>query len=147
MTPIEFAELLNNRDYMCEITKQEEDLARQHGLLVVFGYSDDLVEFRGIVYEEVSAYNGTTLQINSEGVIPKWETIQAGISEQEAEEYFRVKALPHVGIRAQWCSKGGPPWKITAIDIDPSHFASFLIIDEGEPFCQGLVIDFKAATQ
>lgn len=39
MTPQEFAALLNGREYGEEITREEEALAKAHGLVVVFGYS------------------------------------------------------------------------------------------------------------
>ena len=42
MTAKELAELLNGREYGNEITSDEEKLAKESGLVVVFGYSDDM---------------------------------------------------------------------------------------------------------
>lgn len=41
MTPKELAATLNGREYSCEITRAEEAQARKHGLVVVYGASDD----------------------------------------------------------------------------------------------------------
>ena len=56
MTLKEFAEMLYNREYGNEITKEEEQLAKELGFVVVFGYSDDNIEFRGAVDEEIGLY-------------------------------------------------------------------------------------------
>ena len=56
MTLKEFAKMLDNREYGNEITKEEEQLAKELGFVVVFGYSDDNIEFRGAVDEEIGLY-------------------------------------------------------------------------------------------
>ena len=45
MTLKEFAKMLDGREYLHEITKEEEALAKELGFVVVFGYSDDNAEF------------------------------------------------------------------------------------------------------
>ena len=47
----EFADMLNGREYGIEITKQEEELADDLGFVVVFGYSDDNMEFRSVWHD------------------------------------------------------------------------------------------------
>ena len=42
MTKEELAATLNGREYNHEITKEEEAEARENGLVVIFGASDDL---------------------------------------------------------------------------------------------------------
>lgn len=56
MTLKEFAKMLDNREYGNEITKEEEQLAKELGFVVVFGYSDDNIEFYGAVDEEIGLY-------------------------------------------------------------------------------------------
>ena len=41
-----------------ELTHDEEELARENNLVVVFGYSDDCAEFRGAIDDEVDCYDG-----------------------------------------------------------------------------------------
>lgn len=64
----DFAKLLNNRQYGNEITTEEEKLAKDLGLVVVFGYSDDCTELRGAIYDEVSTYGGRDVYISKEGL-------------------------------------------------------------------------------
>lgn len=47
MTTKELAEMLSGREVGMEITSVEFDRAADAGLVVVYGYSDDNVEFRG----------------------------------------------------------------------------------------------------
>ena len=56
MTKEEFAKMLDGRQYREEMTSNEEKLAESHVLLVCFGASDDLLELRGIIYDEFDAF-------------------------------------------------------------------------------------------
>lgn len=47
MTAKELAEMLFGRKYGMEITSEEARATKDAGLVVVYGYSDDNVEFRG----------------------------------------------------------------------------------------------------
>ena len=58
MTEVEFAKILNGREYGLEMTPAEERQAEELGLVVVFGYSDDNAEFRGAIYDEIGCYDG-----------------------------------------------------------------------------------------
>ena len=61
MTLKEFASLLDGREYGCEITLEEEKLAKELGFVVVFGYSDDNAELRGAINDEIGCYDGGEL--------------------------------------------------------------------------------------
>lgn len=67
MTKEQLAYLLNGREYTNEITKEEEREAKNSGLLVIFGASDDLIELRGAIYDEVGAINGGEVRIGKNG--------------------------------------------------------------------------------
>lgn len=58
----EFADLLTDREYGHEITKEEEALAKELGFVVVFGYSDDNAELRGAINDEIGCYDGGVLE-------------------------------------------------------------------------------------
>ena len=58
----EFAEMLSDRSIGEEICKDEKRRAADLGLVVVYGYSDDNVELRGAIDEEVGAWNGATIR-------------------------------------------------------------------------------------
>ncbi len=62
MTKEELAEMLNNRAYLHETTPELEQLAKDNNLLIVFGGSDDLCEFRGAIFDEIGCYDGGTIR-------------------------------------------------------------------------------------
>ena len=69
MNIFEFAAKLNGRQYREEITKIEEQQARDLGFVVVFGYSDDNAEFRGAYDDEVGCFNGGRIYVDGDRYI------------------------------------------------------------------------------
>ena len=118
MTAKQLAEKLNGREYMNEIMPEEEHEAESNGLVAVFGYSDDNVEFAGAIDDEVGAFEGMTVCIHhSEGVVPVGE------------------GAPENTIKAVWSDAGAPCWSFeTSIPHE-----TFNIYEDGELFCTGIV--------
>ena len=54
----DFAKMLDGRQYMDEMTEDEEKTASENRFVVVFGYSDDNCELRGAVHDEIDCYDG-----------------------------------------------------------------------------------------
>lgn len=69
MNAKELAALLNGREYRKEITEEEVAQAKQSGLVVVYGASDDLMEFCGAIHDEVGCFDGWIAYLNSEGLL------------------------------------------------------------------------------
>lgn len=137
MTPQDFAARLNGREYGSEITKPEEAEAKAAGLVVVFGYSDDNVELRGAISEEVGMFDGGTVCVTSEGTLmPMWEDIDC-TDKDVAREYFRKDALPRVGIECEWSplDEEGLSWRYKT----RLPHATFDVIEDGEVYCRGIV--------
>lgn len=82
VTKEQLAERLNGRQYGSEITREEEKLAKESGLVVIFGASDDLCEMCGAIYDEFDCYDGGDI---------------------ECEEYPGK-------LRAVWCPESGGSW-------------------------------------
>lgn len=61
MTIYDFAKMLDGRRYLFEITKAEEQMAKELGYVVVFGCSDDLAELRGAIDDEIGCLGGGVL--------------------------------------------------------------------------------------
>jgi len=146
LTKETLAKLLNGRERGDEMDEPEEIDARDSGLLVCFGASDDLLELRGAVYEEVSAYDGTTIKVDTHGVQPTWDDPYEEKDRDEAAEYFRRKDLPAIDIEAVWCDKSDPEGYIWNIKTDAPH-SEFSILEDGGKFCRGIVLDLDAALQ
>ena len=64
MTKEELAAMLDGRQYLNEITTEIENFVYKNNLLIVFGYSDDLCEFRGAICYEFDCCDG--------GIIKCW---------------------------------------------------------------------------
>jgi len=135
MTKRELVALLNGREYRSEVSAEDDKNIRSSGLIVIFGASDDLVELRGAINDEIGAYNGTTFKIDRKGVLPSFEqAVEQG--EDGCEDYFDRK--PHAQpIEAIWSDGEGYCW---TFKTDIPH-AEFSILEEGEKFCRGIVID------
>ena len=131
MTKEELAAKLNGREYTQEMTKEEEAEANRNGLVVIFGASDDLIEFRGAIHDEEGAYDGTTVLIDPFGLLP-------GIVERddELEDLFRRRKTAQA-IEAVRAHDGVTSW---AYKTDIPH-ALFDIMEDGEVYCRGIVID------
>ena len=133
----ELAALLNGREYGDEIRVAEEAQAKADGLVVIFGASDDLMEFRGAINDELGAYNGTTAMVYPEGVLMAWEDFDEKDDEGMVQEYFdnKRRAVPVV---AAW-DTDGYSWVISA---NVPH-STFEVVEDGEPYCRGIVIDVR----
>ena len=71
MTKEELAARLTGREYRDEITAAEEAEARAAGLVVVFGASDDLMEFEGAIRDEIGCYDGGTAMVDENGLLDR----------------------------------------------------------------------------
>ena len=69
MTAKELTAMLDGREVLGEISRVESETAKEAGLIVVYGYSDDNVEFRGAIDDEVGAWEGTTVYLTPAGVL------------------------------------------------------------------------------
>ena len=119
------AALLNGREIGNEITKEEAKAAKEAGLVVVFGASDDLMELRGAVYGERG-----------------WDTAfftKEGLLENRCDDdecpYFEELQNAATPLEPKWHDYGAPCWTYeTAIPHE-----TFEIFEDGELYCRGIV--------
>ena len=83
------------------------------GLIVAFGYSDDNLELRGAMDDEISAYDGAEITIRRDSL----KVVESGTCPECGS------TAPVFGISAKWCPS------------DPA--ASWLITASGAPFDPG----------
>lgn len=125
MTAKELAAILNGRAYLKEMTNGEEALAKGAGLVVAFGASDDLVELRGAISDEVNAYEGTEILFTPDGLLEDCDC--------ECSHFSRAKENAIV-LEAIW-GEGEWTWTFKA----PFPCETFEIFDDDEKFCRGIV--------
>lgn len=128
----EFAKMLDGQEYLDEITKDEEKLAKELGYVVVFGQSDDLCELRGAIDDEIGAYEGVIVYVNKNG---------ACVCDDACNEckLFKIALSQFKTIKAVWCGKENYAW---SYETDIPH-ATFGIREDGESYCQGIVFDMN----
>lgn len=136
MTRDEAAALLNGREYREEMTRSEEATFRDAGLLIAIGQSDDIGGLFGAISDEISAYNGGAVSI-----------CKIGGKLAIAEDFDNARDLIRQGwtppkelasIKYEWCPAGfDGSWRVSA----NVPFSPFNITEDGEVYCQGIVID------
>jgi hypothetical protein len=127
MTKEELAEKLNDGEIGSEVSRLLADEARRSGLVIVYGASDDLTEFEGAIDDE-TGYG--ELYIGKDG------PIQSQCPEGDECPYFQERLIGATKINAKWTDgEGGPCW---TYETDLPH-AKFMINEDGEPFCEGIV--------
>ena len=133
MTAKELAARLSGRKVGNEITDIEAQQAADAGLVVVFGYSDDNVELRGAIDAEVGAYEGTTIFVDSDGIMYEPPCDGQGC------RYYEKALKACKTINAIWGDGSGPCWKF---DTQIPH-ETFDIYEDGEVWCVGIVFSME----
>lgn len=127
MTRDELAAKLNGNQYRDEISDAIAREAKAQGLVVVFGASDDLMEFGGAIHDELGAYEGTTAYLTSSGLL------QNDCDNDDCPHFEKLKQSAKT-IEACW-DKDGYSW-IFKTDIPHSTFEIF---EDDEKYCRGIV--------
>ncbi len=97
------------------------------GLVAVFGGSDDLMEFRGAINDEIDCYGGGHAYLTPDGLL-----------ENKCDDsrcpYFEKAKVAAAKIKAIW-DQDGFSW-VYETEI-PHH--TFVVMDEEETYCKGIV--------
>ena len=101
--------------------------AKENGIVIVYGASDDLMEFDGAIYEELGAYEGTIAYLDENGLIEN-------TCDDEDCPYFKekLKNSKHK-IEALWCDENNDwTW---SYKTDIPH-ETFEILGYEEKYCR-----------
>lgn len=132
MTLKEFAQKLNGCEYgYPQFTDEELAIAKENGFIIVFGASDDLMEIEGAINDEGDCFDGSILKL---------DIADGKLVDRDTEESCDV-----VAIEARWCKDRDDemnviPWTYAT---DVPH-EKFMIYEDGEPYCQGIVFQNDA---
>ncbi|MCX6217674.1 hypothetical protein [Spirosoma sp.] len=124
MTLFDLALRLTGREYGNEITKQEEEAAKDAGLVVVFGASDDLIEFRGAIHDERSGPG--SIYLNRKGEF---------LDDEDMQIYTGMN-YPYKEIQSHWCPPGAQSSWVLGANIPHAYF---VIFEDKEPYCVGII--------
>jgi hypothetical protein len=132
MNAKELAAELSGMQYPLRIPKALTDAAKAAGLVIVYGASDDLMEFEGAIYDEIGVYEGGTAFVDAKGLLPERDQIE---DDDDLKDYFarQPNAKP---IEALWAEEGEYSW---TYKTDIPH-ETFEVIEDGcPPYCRGIV--------
>ena len=140
MTKEALAAQITGRQYGDEINRSEEIEAKNNGLLVIFGVSDDLCELRGAIHEEVGAYEGTTVLIGKDGaLLPEFDDDERDILHKHGVLSQAIAKLDSATkVEVKW-DVSGYSW---IIETAAPH-ATFDVLEGEEKFCRGIILDLK----
>lgn len=128
MNAKELAAQLNGAEYPLSIGSVIRAQARDIGLVIVYGGSDDLMEFDGAIHDEIGAYEGVTAYLTATGLL------ENDCDNDECPHFEKLKATAAT-IEALWDPGEGYSWKYqTTIPHE-----TFEIVEDGEPYCRGIV--------
>ena len=128
----EIATLLDGMEYGADLsaTNAVQD-AKRNGIVILFGASDDLMEFRGAIEDEVGCYNEGVAYFDKNGLM-------VNKCDNEDCPYFKEKRLHAKVITAIWDSEGYSWIYQTEIPHE-----TFEILEEGEKYCRGIVFSME----
>ena len=132
MTAEELSAFLDGREKGNEISMIEEEIAKDSDLVVVFGASDDLMEFRGAIHDEVPCYEGGIAYLNETGLL------QNECDEENCPYFEKIKKEARK-IEALWCQNKPTSWTYST-NIPHSKFD---IREDGRVYCVGIVFSMN----
>ena len=132
LTLEDVAKALDGKQYREEFTDfpyTTDDLATA-GIVVVHGASDDLVEFKGAIYDEVGAYDGGKVYLDR----GTQSILENECDDEYCPHYLRLRRRAST-INAFWCKEGEPLW---TYKTDIPH-ETFIIMEDENRYCRGIV--------
>lgn len=144
ITKEELAERLNGRMYGSELYPVDENLAKESGLVVLFGQSDDLIEFRGAIYDEQGASEFGEVHFTKKGKFideDKISEIRQIEEDWEVEINIKLNTIETIwddlvktddgNIHCSWQYKTEIP------------HSTFDIFEDDDLYCRGIVFDIN----
>lgn len=136
ITMEEAAAALDGNQYHEEGSKELFAAMKAAGLVAVFGASDDLMEFRGAVYDEIGAYDGGKAHFTTAGLLTN------DCDNDDCPHFAKLQATARA-VEALWCPDDlHASW---LMKTDLPH-AAFKIMEEENLYCVGLVFALADCT-
>lgn len=124
----EFAKSISGKERSYpHFTKEEIGIAKENGFVIVYGCSDDLMEFEGAICDEAGCFDGGRIYFN------KTEVCQDESDRSAFDNYSN-------SINAVWGGDTDENGKLITwtYETEIPH-ETFMIYEDGEPFCRGIV--------
>ena len=137
MTVEELAEKLDGMEYGLIIPEAIKTQAKLDGLVIIYGASDDLMELRGAINDEVDVYEGGTVYFDDKGLLTFHDDCGG---ERELCPYYAAAKKNAKTITAVWRPEGTDfAWMY---ETDIPH-ATFRVLEDVEHYCLGIVFSME----
>ena len=145
VTPASIAAKLNGLNYPLRIPAEIAAAAKAAGIVIVYGASDDLMEFEGAIRDEVGVYDGGTAEVDAKGLLGNWESLRDDGDKEEIADFLARQPKAQT-IEAIWTPEDlpGTSW---AYKTSIPH-VTFDVIEDDDVYCKGIVFalaDIKPA--
>lgn len=130
----ELRDKLHGREYGHEMDGIDEEELKRNNIVIVFGYSDDNVEFRGAIDDEIGCGEKTIIYLDDNGILTN--KCDSG----DDCPYFK-EVLKHSNKRIEciW-NQDGYSWIYEPINIT---YMEFDIMENGEKYCRGIIFHLR----
>ena len=127
----ELASRLDGIEYPVNIKPEMVREAKEAGLVIVFGASDDLMEFRGAIDDELGCFEGGTAYLNSAGLLHECD--------DEYCPHFKKLKEGAKTIDAIWGESPDLSW---SYKTEIPH-ETFVVTEDGASYCRGIVFELS----
>ena len=135
LTKEQMARSISGNQYLQEISPLDRIIAKNSGLLIIYGASDDITVFDGVIMDEAGAYDGENHKILSNGDIFNRDDLH----DQIVSKGYRVPQTK-INVTAEFAPDDVEcTWRITT-DVP---FAPFNIFEDDDLYCIGAVVEFS----
>jgi hypothetical protein len=134
----QLAEKLNKVEYGFSLNNELKEICKKERLIVMHGYSDDLLECEGAICDEIGAYGGTEFAFDAEGFIPEYDQINH--DDRHEVEHWINRDKKARKFKAIWHNGGSLAW---TIETDVPH-TTFDIMEDGEVFSRGIIFSLDS---
>ena len=135
MNKKDLAKELHGSKYPFRISSELRKKMADIGLVLIYGASDDLMEFDGFIYDEVGVYDGGTIYVCPEGVIHNKDCIE---EDQELEDWIKNNKNSKP-IEAIW-DENNISWQYKT---EIPHVTFDIVEDEGV-YCRAIIFEINA---
>lgn len=133
-----FAERITGREYRYpQFTKEEIQLAKVNGIVIVYGASDDLVELDGAIHDEADVWDGGKVHIQCP-YMKAGQIIGGGIVAGNNGQQNVMS------VTAKWCEDKDADGNTISWTYDTSvPHETFMIYEDGKPYCRGIIFSIN----
>jgi len=134
MNSEDLAKMLTGSEYPLRLSKDIKQLAKDNGLVIVRGGSDDLMMFDGAINDEVGVFDGGIALVYKGGLLEEREQME---TDEELEIWFNNKKVAKQ-IEAFW-DRGEYTW---SYESEIPH-STFEVKEDDEVYCLGMVFSIN----